>query len=199
MNRTLLWVLSAAAFGFAAVVGYWMLALTVADARRSDMVAPDKAASYIHALVEANRKNYTENVVDKLHRQGVAEAVEHWRDEKGVPLPAQFLLETGRLVAQKDMKFSFRLASLTPIYVWNGPTTDFERKGLDAVVKDPNQPFTGFVRLSGGRYFQAIYPDRAVAESCVNCHNTHPNSPRRDYKINDVMGGIIISIPIDQQ
>ncbi len=198
MNRTLLWVLSAAAFGFAAVVGYWMLALTVADARRSDMVAPDKAASYIHALVEANRKNYTENVVDKLHRQGVAEAVEHWRDEKGVPLPAQFLLETGRLVAQKDMKFSFRLASLTPIYVWNGPTTDFERKGLDAVVKDPNQPFTGFVRLSGGRYFQAIYPDRAVAESCVNCHNTHPNSPRRDYKINDVMGGIIISIPIDQ-
>lgn len=199
MNRPLLWVLSAATFGFAAVVGYWILALTVADARKSDMLAPDKAASYIHALIEANRKNYTENVVEKLHRQGVAEAVEHWRDEKGVPLPAQFLLESGRLVAQKDMKFSFRLASLTPIYVWNGPTTDFERKGLDAVVKDPNQPFTGFVRLSGGRYFQAIYPDRAVAESCVNCHNTHPNSPRRDYKVNDVMGGIIISIPIDQQ
>ena len=52
------------------------------------------------AQIEANRANYTQNVVDKLHRQGVVEAVEHWKEERGLPLPAQFLLESGRLVAQ---------------------------------------------------------------------------------------------------
>ncbi|MDE3049644.1 MAG: DUF3365 domain-containing protein, partial [Nitrospirota bacterium] len=40
-------------------------------------------------------------------------------------------------------------------------------------------------------------PDRAVAQTCVTCHNEHPNSPRRDFKVGDVMGGIIITIPID--
>jgi hypothetical protein len=196
-NKPLLWVLGGASFAFVAVLTYWIFALTLANQMKADLVPPEKAASYIHALIEANRKNYTENVVDKLRKAGLAVAIEHWRDEKGVPLPAQFLLESGRLVAQKDLKFTFRLASMTPIYVWNGATTDFERKGLDTVTKDPSKPFGGFVRLDGGRYYQTIYPDLAVAQSCVTCHNEHPNSPRRDYKVGDVMGGIIITIPID--
>ena len=196
-NKPLLWVLGGGAFAFVAVITYWIFALTLANQMKSDLVPPEKAAAYIHALIEANRKNYTENVVDKLHKAGLAVAIEHWRDENGVPLPAQFLLETGRLVAQKDLKFSFRLASMTPIYVWNGATTDFERKGLDAVTKDPSKPFGGFIRLDSGRYYQTVYPDIAVAQSCVTCHNEHPNSPRRDYKVGDVMGGIIITIPID--
>ena len=197
MNKPLLWVLGGGAFGFIAVVSYWIFALTLANQLKSDLVPPEKAASYIHAIIEANRKNYTENVVNKLTTSGIAETIEHWRDEQGVPLPAQFLLESGRMVAQKDLKFSFRLASLTPIYVWNGATTDFERKGLDTVNKDPSKPFGGFVKLNGGRYYQAVYPDHAVSQSCVTCHNQHPNSPRRDFKVGDVMGGIIITIPID--
>ena len=115
-----------------------------------------------------------------------------------MPLPAQFLLESGRLAAQKDLKFSFRLASLTPIYVWNGPNSEFERLGLEALNKSSDKPFTGFIQQSGNRYFQAIYADRAVSESCVSCHNSHANSPRRDYKLNDVMGGIIITIPLNE-
>jgi hypothetical protein len=196
MNRAFVWVLAGASFAIGAVVGYWILKLTVGDARKADLVPPDRVAEFVHAILEANRKNYTENVVEKLSRQGVAEAVEHWRDEKGVPLPAQFLLESGRLVAQKDLKFSFRLASLTPIYVWNGPTSDFERKALEAIAKDPDKPFTGYAKNQSGRFFQAVYADKAVAQSCVTCHNNHPNSPRRDYKLNDVMGGIVITIPV---
>ncbi|HEY6085540.1 MAG TPA: DUF3365 domain-containing protein [Nitrospira sp.] len=196
-NKPLLWVLGGGAFAFVAVTAYWIFALTLANQMKSDLIPPDKAAAYVNALIEANRKNYTENVVNKLHQAGITEAIEHWKDEKGVPLPAQFLLETGRLVAQKDLKFSFRLASLTPIYAWNGANTDFERRGLDAVIKDPSKPFGGFVKLEGGRFYQAVYPDYAVNQTCVNCHNQHPNSPRRDFKVGDVMGGIIITLPID--
>ena len=195
-NKPLYWIVGGATFALVAVVTYWLLALTLAERMKSDLISPDKAAAYIHALIEANRINYTENVVDKLHQAGLAEAVEHWRDEKGIPLPAQFLLESGHLVAQKKLKFSFRLASMTPIYVWNGATTDFERKGLDTVAKDPSRPVGGFIQLNGSRYYQAIYPDLAVTQSCASCHNEHPNSPRRDYKVGDVMGGLIITIPI---
>lgn len=196
MNRPLLWTLAAATFAFIAVITFWIIKLVYDESHKADMVAPEKVAEFVHAVIEANRLNYTENIVDKLHNQGVAEAIEHWKDEKGVPLPAQFLLESGRLVAKKDLNFSFRLASLTPIYVWNAANSDFERRGLEAIVKEPEKPFTGFVRLSGGRYFQAIYADRAVTQGCVACHNNHPNSPRRDFKLHDVMGGIVITIPM---
>lgn len=195
MNRALLWVLASATFAFIAVVTFWTLQLVYDESKKADMVSPEKVAEFIHAIIEANRLNYTENVVDKLHAQGV-EAIEQWKDEKGVPLPAQFLMESGRLVARKDLKFSFRLASMTPIYVWNSANSDFERRGIEAVTKEPEKPFAGFVRLNGGRYFQAIYADRAVTQGCVTCHNNHPNSPRRDFKLNDVMGGIIITIPM---
>lgn len=196
-NKPLLWVLAGGAFAFVAVIAYWIFALTLANQMRSDQVSPQKTAAFIHAILEANRNNYTDNVVVKLRRDGV-EAHEHWRDERGVPLPAQFLLESGRLVALKDLNFSFRLASLTPIYVWNGANSDLERQGLAAVQKDPSKPHYGLVKKGELRLFQAIYADRAVSQACVECHNTHPNSPRRDFQLNDVMGGIVITFPIGE-
>lgn len=195
MNRPLMVVLGAGTFAFIAVVFFWILKLTLADSMKTDMVPSEKVAAFIHAVLEANRNNYTENVVSKLRRDGI-EAHEHWKDERGVPLPAQFLMETGRQVALKDLNFTFRLASLTPVYVWNGPNSDLERQGLASVQKDPDRPHYGFVTKNGVRFFQAIYADRAVSVTCVECHNSHPNSPRRDFKLNDVMGGIIITFPV---
>lgn len=57
--------------------------------------------------------------------------------------------------------------------------------------------FYGEEEFDGQRCFTAIYPDRAVAEACVSCHNGHRDSPRRDAKVGDVMGGIVIRIPMN--
>ncbi|MEE8268667.1 MAG: DUF3365 domain-containing protein, partial [Nitrospinaceae bacterium] len=46
------------------------------------------------------------------------------------------------------------------------------------------------------QFFEAVYPDFAVSKACVSCHNSHPNSPKRDFKLNDVMGGIMLSFPV---
>ena len=197
MNRPLMVVLGATTFAFLAVVFFWIFKLTLHDHMKTDMVSAEKVAAFIHAILEANRNNYTDNVVVKLQRDGI-EAHEHWRDERGVPLPAQFLMESGRLVALKDLNFSFRLASLTPIYVWNGPNSEMERQGLSAIQKNPSRPFYGFIKKDGARMFQAIYADRAVSKACVECHNHHPNSPRRDLKLNDVLGGIVITFPVGE-
>ena len=36
----------------------------------------------------------------------------------------------------------------------------------------------------------------AVAQACIGCHNAHSNSPRRNFRLNDVMGGIVITLPV---
>lgn len=197
MNRLLSVVLGAATFAFLAVTFFWIFKVGMHDRMKTDMVPAEKVAAFIHAVLEANRNNYTDNVVVKLQRDGI-EAHEHWKDERGVPLPAQYLMESGRLVTLKGLNLNFRLSSLTPIYVWNGANTDLERQALSAVEKDASKPHFGFIKKNGVRMFQAVYADRATSQACVDCHNTHPNSPRRDFKLNDVMGGIVITFPVGE-
>jgi len=196
MKPSVFWTLMLLLVAAIAAGGYWGLSRLLGDTEAPPSISPEVVAGYVHAVIQANRTVYTRNIVDKMQESGVVEAAEHWKGENALPLPAQFLMETGRLVAESGKGIKYRLVSLWPIYVWNLPETDFERKGLEAVAKNPDQPFTGFVRIGRERYFQAIYADVAVSPTCVSCHNSHMNSPRRDFKVNDVMGGIIITIPV---
>jgi hypothetical protein len=38
--------------------------------------------------------------------------------------------------------------------------------------------------------------DVMVSETCTTCHNSHPDSPKRDWKVGDVRGALAVSIPI---
>src|SRR5215831_541701 len=48
----------------------------------------------------------------------------------------------------------------------------------------------------GGSYLQAIYADKAVSQACMGCHNAHPDSPKQNFKLNDVMGAIMVTVPL---
>jgi len=198
MQPILRWGSACLVTGLIAGVTYWGIHEWVERSEKPVMVSPETVADYLHAVIEAQRTVYTTNVVDPLQEKGIL-AEEHWKQQKALPLPAQMVMDGGRLVAETGLGIQYRLASLTPIYVWNAPATDFERKGLEAVAKNPDKPFNGFVRIGRDRFFQAVYADRAVSQTCVSCHNTHINSPKKDYKLNDVMGGIIVTIPVSDK
>jgi hypothetical protein len=36
----------------------------------------------------------------------------------------------------------------------------------------------------------------AIAPACVACHNGHKDSPRSDFQMGDVMGGVVVRIPV---
>jgi hypothetical protein len=167
------------------------------DEGTSQGIRPELVADYIHAVIEADRTLYTTHVVDRMQETGTVIATEGWKKRNALPLPAQMLLLSGLKVGEAGLGLQYRLASLFPIYERNGPTTDFEREGLAAVEQDPGKPFTGVITRGDKQYFKAIYADRAVSNACVNCHNTHILSAKRDRKVGDVMGGIIISFPLD--
>ncbi len=160
-------------------------------------IKPEVVANYIHAVIEADRTLYATHVVDRMQETGTVIASEGWKKQKALPLPAQMLLLSGLKIGESGLGLQYRLASLFPLYERNGPTTDFERQGLDAVEKNPDKPFTGIIRRGEKRYFKAVYADKAVSKACVNCHNTHILSGKRDRKVGDVMGGIIISFPME--
>jgi len=156
----------------------------------------ETVADYLYAMIESDREVYTTHVVERLQAKGVVVASENWKEKNTLPLPAQLLMEAGRVMTRKGLGIEYRLISLWPINKRNYGSSDFEKRGLGSVLNHPTKPFTAFVTEGGKSYFRAVYPDRAVAQSCIGCHNSHPESPKRDFKINDVMGGIVISIPV---
>jgi hypothetical protein len=160
-------------------------------------IPPEKVAEYVHAVLQAHRTIYTTSIVNRMQERGLVSAMEHWEQEDALPLPAQFLQHAGRLVAEGGTGIRYRLIGLFPIYQRNAPATDFERKALETLSRRPEQPITGIVASGKKRYFQAIYSDRAVSPACITCHNNHPLSPKQNFKLNEVMGGIAITIPLE--
>jgi hypothetical protein len=181
------------------VGGLWgMSALLSAKERPMNIgISPEKVADYVHAVLEADRSFYTTHIVNRMQEQGIVAATEQWEQGKGLPLPAQFLQYSGRLVAEAGYGIRYKLIGFSPIYQRNAPATEFERSALELLRRQPDRPVTGMVSSGKKQYFQAIYADRAVSPACVTCHNSHPLSPKQDFKLNDVMGGIAITIPIE--
>ena len=148
-------------------------------------------------MIEAHRTFYTLQVVERLQQQGKLVASENWRAAHTLPLPAQFLRETNDLAALTGTKIRYRLIGLWPINRQNAPATESEKAGLEQVHQHPEQPHTSLTTDGTERCFQAIYADRAVAQACIGCHNAHPNSPKHDFKAGDVMGAIVVQIPLE--
>ena len=159
-------------------------------------IPPNLVADYLHAIIQADREIYTTRIVERLQNQGVVLSSENWEARHGLPLPNQFLKEAAALVAERKNSIRYRLISLWPIYERNAPATRFEINALKAVGKNPDKPYTGIVKSGKKQFFQAIYADRGITEACVVCHNTHPRSPKRDFQPLDVMGGLVITIPL---
>lgn len=187
----------------------WRLILTVVavmvfssftmTARAADLpgIPPETVTDYIHAVIEADRIFYTIHIVERLQKEGGATAAENWRTEKKtLPLPAQFLAEASDLSSKTGTKVRYRLISLWPINPHNGPYDETEKRGLEAVREHPERSATSTIKIGDQTYFKAIYADRAVSQSCVGCHNAHPRSPKKDFKMDDVMGGLVIEVPL---
>ncbi|MDI3288342.1 DUF3365 domain-containing protein [Polyangium sp. 15x6] len=153
----------------------------------------------LFAAISANREAYTREVVDRLqYQERIMEAKEHFREEKVLPLPAQMLRMSAETINQsKDALFSYALLSQWPINKQNGPRTESEKVGLRAVAETGKSHYTEET-LGGKRYFAAYYPDKGIVEACVKCHNDHPDSQRKDFRVGDVLGGIVIRVRIEE-
>jgi hypothetical protein len=161
-------------------------------------ISPRKMADSVHAVIAADRQVYGELIVERLALEEKRLPVSaNWRSEKCLPTHAQMLREAGMRIQKHGAEFSYTLRSLWPINENHGPQTQVEQTGLERVANHPDENVYTEELLGGRSYFTAVYADRATRRSCVDCHNRHPRSPRRDFKLNDVMGAIVIRVPLE--
>lgn len=185
----------------AAAIGVIGSTLVLASCGEDKVVGidPKLHTDGLFAVMNADRANYTKLIVGRLGPKA-ADAVlpiEEWEaHDNGVPLPAQMFRAGSEAVAQVTDTFSYTLQSEWPINKQNAPKSPMEEEGLKFISANPGENFYGTEELGGTKYFTAVYADVAVAAACVDCHNDHKDSPKTDFKIGDVMGGVVIRVPL---
>jgi hypothetical protein len=165
-------------------------------------ISPQKFADAVHAVMMADRTVYATHIVTRLKQQkSTVTASEYWKDEEGtIPLPAQMFRMGAELVDQSpEAGFNYALKSKWPLNEQNKAKTPLEIEGLEFVAANDGKNFYGEENLGGKRYFTAVYPDKAVAQACWDCHNNHANRgpDYPEFKEGDVMGGVIVRIPLN--
>lgn len=162
-------------------------------------ITPQSMADALHSVMEADRTVYTRLIVNRLqNEEKLIKASEHWKDDKALVLPAQMFRYGAEMVAEKGAGFSYSLLSLWPVNRQNMPRTDTEKTGLKFVADNPGKNYYAEEELGGTKYFTAVYADTAIAQACITCHNGHKDSPRTDFKMGEVMGGVVIRIPLSE-
>ena len=183
---------------FALFLSPFVLSAANKGSSSPSLIPAERVAEYVHSVIQADRSIYTTEIVERMKTQGIVTASENWRDTGKLPLPVQFLIEASRLMLDNPNGIRFRLISNWAINKDNIPRTDFEEAGLLEIAASPERSYKGMKKEHGIEYFQALYPDIAVSQSCVRCHNVHPQSPKKDFRVGDVMGGLLLSIPVSR-
>jgi hypothetical protein len=156
-----------------------------------------KTADKVYAALQANRVTFEKSVVDRLSREDrLIKASEHWVQDKALPLPEQIDQLSSIELANSAANSNYSLQSLWAINQDNFPQSVKEREGLIYILKNPGQNYYTTVELNGRKYFMAVYPDKAISQACVECHNNNKNSPKQDFHVGDLMGGVVVRIPL---
>ena len=142
---------------------------------------PQEMADALHAVIAADQKTYAMQCAD----------------ETLMAQHAQRLREASESIQQKGAEFHYVLRSLWPINPNSAPETDTERIGLRYVLDHPGTNFYGKESLGGRRYFTAVYAEMATINACADCHNRNPDSAKKDFKTGDVLGGLIVRVPLE--
>jgi signal transduction histidine kinase/CheY-like chemotaxis protein/HPt (histidine-containing phosphotransfer) domain-containing protein len=145
------------------------------------------------------RTFYTQDVVERVRAQGIEVSHDYLRDPSAIPLPATFSIELGRRIGGHGTGMQVRLYSDYPFpFRRDGGARDpFEREALTALRQDPGRPFYRFEPFEGRPSLRYAVADRMRA-SCVACHNTRADSPKKDWKEGDVRGVLEVIRPLDR-
>lgn len=145
--------------------------------------------------IKTDRTYYTKNIVGKLKNDipGSFMPSSDYDDIKGAsPLPATFVRETSELLG-KDGLYRYDLISKWNINKEKGLCNEFERQAWESLSKDPKSTYSAFLPDGDGATYNYATADIASAQACVSCHNAHASSPKKDFKLGDLMGILVVS------
>lgn len=168
------------------------------DAQNLTAKIMEKQATATHAVLTSIRSYYSNNIVAKVlavHGEGVTPTHNYESTPGGIPLPATLSIDLGRIVNEKQDNVGYRFVSDYPfLHRAQHVLDEFEKSALAAFRVNPDLQELIETHVKGlSSTVRMISPVR-MSDSCVSCHNQHPDSPKTDWKVSDVRGIQSVSV-----
>jgi class 3 adenylate cyclase len=170
-----------------------LLALPIAvwaDLRDLSEASLRRQASDLSAAINSIRRYYADHIVARVQAStGPSKALADYEAVPGaIPIPATLSIELGQVISEQQRNFFYRFVSDYPFKNRAAHALDrFETSALQALRSHADQQLaevSGSLLSDRVRHITPVIMEGA----CVACHNTHPDSPKRDWKIGDVRG-----------
>jgi len=170
------------------------------DLRNLSERALTEQADELSSTIDNIRNYYASNVVGRVLAGGEkTHVLPNYAEVPGaIPIPATLSLELGDLINRNNGNTQFRFFSDYPFK--NRPPhafDEFEQQALESLRQNPHERVYG---VSGSIFDRRVRLATPIimGAACVSCHNTHPDSPKRDWQVGDVRGieEFVISQPI---
>ena len=185
-------------FIFCIVVVSMVWHLSQLQSRLINSSALSAAELYSVALTQF-RTLYTSEVVNRARKQGLDATHDYASRNNTIPLPATLSMLLGKEIGKHASGAKARLHSPYP-FPWRKKakkiqTNDFDKKAWNFLSVNPRKPYYQFDNLGGKKVLRYATADIMRTE-CISCHNSHPDSPKRDWKVGDVRGVLEITLPL---
>lgn len=183
------------------VMANYYLAKDVQDQNIEQSLATDSVATA--NKFKAIRGYYTNNVVKVIKANKAAKInYDHKEHADTIPLPATFIHDISEEFKKRDDGSSLSLFSAYPFPNRKKRKLDsFQSDALEYFKshKEEDAVFKRVEDVNGSQTMRVAIADFMAAPGCVSCHNSHPESPKTDWKLGDVRGVLEVSTDIGPQ
>ncbi|MGH1349785.1 MAG: EAL domain-containing protein [Methyloligellaceae bacterium] len=178
------------AFILCAMLLLVMLSLTVnyvAEYTEEKLALEDSNA--FTSMIMDMQSFYASEVVAHAKKNHIKVKKDYKDAGTAIPFPATFTHEFIKKLNEKYHNRNFHFYSDQPFYkrVGGGPRDKFEREALNYFKSGKSSKKHIIQKIAGDRYLRYARAIR-MEKGCVQCHNSHPDSPHKNWSIGDLRG-----------
>ena len=197
--RSLFWKMSIpilVIFGLGLVILIFYIPFAINE-RMTDSV--QYAAQQTATQYKVLRKYYVQNVVKKVIKgTGMRPEINHNGNDNAIPLPATMIHDLSKLLETEGTQVLLYSAYPFPNRKQR-QLDEFQQTAWDTLNQEPDNFYAVTQEIDSKTIMRIAVADKMVAEGCVSCHNTHPDTPKNDWKMGDVRGVLEIKTDISNQ
>ncbi len=154
----------------------------------------------VKSMINEIRGYYAKQIVGRVKPfEGKSMVVHNYHDVPGaIPIPATLSLELAAIFQKSQDNIGYRFVSDLPFQ--NRPPhalDEWEVLALASLRSNPKADVSEVTPTGNSIRYRVATPVLMEAV-CVACHNSHPESPKKDWKVGDVRGiqEVVVNQPV---
>ena len=154
----------------------------------------------VKSMINEIRGYYAKQIVGRVKPfDGKSKVVHNYQEVPGaIPIPATLSLELAAIFQKSQDNIRYRFISDLPFKNRTPHALDaWEVAALASLRAKPSEDLSELTHNGTSIRYRIAAP--IVMEAvCVSCHNTHPESPKNDWKVGDVRGmqEVVVNQPV---